>query len=273
MEIKALKYLKTLEDDQQYPGARCDRDPGETKVYMYLHEASLSVESMNKANKPARARTAVDVVCSTHLLVDMCSNRYQAKKKEAWRWEDTLTPYGIKLREKAFKDVNYRLYRIKIEEATKKWICRVTRIGKGNSEDSERTCFFLKEFEQSAFGDCSCGLPCTSGVPCHHMVAVVKSSRIEGLTASNVMPYWWSTECWRNQYPFDTNVTCDFDMEAIRATTPEGTMRYCPPYAAARKSGCPKIDKRHKSPLEGKNKRKRGDVNKGKAGGKRRSPD
>jgi hypothetical protein len=28
-----------------------------------------------------------------------------------------------------------------------------------------------------------------------------------------------------------------------------------------------------KSPLEGKNKRKRGDVNTGKAGGKRRSPD
>ncbi len=217
MDIKVLKYLNTLEDDQQYPGARCDHDPGETKGYMYLHEASLSVESMNKANKPACARTAVDVVCSTHLLVD----RYQAKKEEAWRWEDTRTPYGIKLREKAFNDVNYRLYRIKIEEATEKWICRVTRIGKGHSE---RTCFFLKEFEQSAFGDCSCGLPCTSCVSCHHMVAVVKSSRIQGLTASNATPYWWSTECWRDQYPFDTNVTCDFDMEAIQATTPEGIM-------------------------------------------------
>jgi hypothetical protein len=27
----------------------------------------------------------------------------------------------------------------------------------------------------------------TDGVPCHHMVAVVKSSRIEGLTASNAI--------------------------------------------------------------------------------------
>ena len=150
MDIKALKYLNSLPDDQQYPGARCDRDPGESKVNMYLHKASSSVESMNKANKPACARTAVDVVCSTHLLVDMCSNRYQAKKEEAWRWEDTLTPYGIKLREKAFNDVNYRLYRIKIEEATEKWICRVTRIGKGHSE---RTCFFLKEFEQLVLGN------------------------------------------------------------------------------------------------------------------------
>jgi hypothetical protein len=50
-------------------------------------------------------------------------------------------------------------------------------------------------------------------------------------------------------------------------------MRYCPPYAAARKTGRTKLDKRLKSPLEGKSKRKRGDVNKGKAGGKRRSPD
>jgi hypothetical protein len=70
------------------------------------------------------------------------------------------------------------------------------------------------------------------------------------------------------------NITCDFDMEVIRATTPEErTMRYCPPYAAAGKTGCPKIDKQGKSSLDVKNKRKRGDVNTGKAGGKRRSLD
>jgi hypothetical protein len=77
----------------------------------------------------------------------------------------------------------------------------------------------------------------------HHMVAVVKSSRIEGLTASNTMPYWWSTECWRNQFPVDANITCDFDMEAIRATPEERTISYCPPYAAVRKIERPKIDK------------------------------
>jgi hypothetical protein len=148
---------------------------------------------MNKANKPARARTSVDIVCSTHLLVEMSSIRYQGKKEEAWKWEDNITPYGIKLRDAAFDDINYRHYRINIEEANQKWICRVTRVGQGNSE---RTCFFLKYLEQgSVFGGCSCGLPYIDGVPCHHMVAVVKSSRIEGLTASNVMPYWWSTEC------------------------------------------------------------------------------
>ncbi len=33
-------------------------------------------------------------------------------------------------------------------------------------------------------------------------------------------------------------------------------MRYCPPYAAPRKAGRPKNNKRMKSPLEGKKKRK-----------------
>ena len=166
---------------------------------------------------------------STHLLVNMSSIRYQGKKEEAWKWEDTLTPYGIKLRDAAFDDINYRHYMMNIEEADQKWICRLTRVGQGNSE---RTCFFLKYLEQgSAFCGCSCGLPYTVGVPCHHIVAVVKA-----------MPYWWSTACWRNQYSVDTNVTCNFYMEVLRATTLEDrTMRYCPPYAAARKAGCPKL--------------------------------
>jgi hypothetical protein len=53
MDINALNYLNTLPDEQQYPGARCDRiNP---KIFMNQHSASSSVESMNKANKPARA--------------------------------------------------------------------------------------------------------------------------------------------------------------------------------------------------------------------------
>jgi hypothetical protein len=67
-------------------------------------------------------------------------------------------------------------------------------------------------------------------------------------------------------------------------------MKYIHPYAAARKTGCLKMDKQIKSPLEGGKKRKRiddtvqlsttkrsktsGDDNGGKGvGGKRRSPD
>ncbi len=63
------------------------------------------------------------------------------------------------------------------------WDCRVTRNGQGNNK---RNCFFLKEPNGgSTLGGCSCGGPYTDGIPCHHKVAVVKSSRIEGLTATN----------------------------------------------------------------------------------------
>ncbi len=103
------------------------------------------------------------------------------------------------------------------------------------------------------------------------------------------MPYWWATVCWRSQYPADINVMYAFDMEALRETLEDWAMRYCPPYAAPRKTRRPKIDKRIKSPLEVNKKRKENEgVNdlpapkKGKhvgkrgwkgGGGKRRSPD
>ncbi len=78
-------------------------------------------------------------------------------------------------------------------------------------------------------------------------------------------------------------------MEALRETPEDRAKRYCPPYAAPRKTGRPKIDKRIKSPLEVNNKRKKSErvddlpaPKKGKhvgkiggrgGGGKRRSPD
>lgn len=63
-----LKYLNSPTDQSQYPAARCAM--GEN-IYLYDHEASSGVESMNKANKPARDRAAVDVVNAIILLVQM----------------------------------------------------------------------------------------------------------------------------------------------------------------------------------------------------------
>jgi hypothetical protein len=165
MDDKATKYLVNLNDEQQYPGARCDTS--RRNVFMYQGSASSAAESMNRANQSARARTAVYPVCSTTLLMAMSAERYQRKKDEAWNWEQPLTLYGIKLRDGAFNDVNYRHYQITIEDATTKWSCRVTRLGKVHNK--ERTCFFLKEFEDgSAFGGCSCGKANTDGAPPSH---------------------------------------------------------------------------------------------------------
>jgi hypothetical protein len=249
MNEKTLKYLNAVDDAAQYPGARIDVEFG--RIIMYQHSASLAVESMNRANKAARDRTAVDVVCATKLLLSMSSKRYHEKKEMARKWQGQMTPYGETLRDAVFKNINFPHYSINITEGESTWECRVTRNGQGHKE---RMCFFLKKTDE--FGGCSCGIPYTDGIPCHHMVAVVKSSRIEDLTAVKSMPVWWLTECWCNQYSADTNETHHFDMDTLKSTPEDAAMRYCPPYAAPRKAGHPKNNKRVKSPLEGKKKRK-----------------
>ena len=45
-------------------------------------------------------------------------------------------------------------------------------------------------------------------------------------------------------------------MDTLRSTQEDAAMRYCLPYAAPRKAGCPKNNKHMKSPLEEKKKRK-----------------
>jgi hypothetical protein len=47
-----------------------------------------------------------------------------------------------------------------------------------------------------------------------------------------------------------------FDMDTLRLTPEDATMRYCSRYAAPRKAGRPKNNKHMKSPLEGKKMRK-----------------
>ncbi len=199
MNENALKYLNAVGDAAQYPGARVDVDFGH--IIMYQRSASLVMESMNWANKAARDRTAVNVVCATKLLLSLSAKRYLEKKEMAWKWQGHLTPYGETLQNAAFENINFQHYSINITEEESMWDCRVMRNGQGHTK---RNCFFLKEPNGgSMFGGCSCGIPYTDGIPCHHMVAVVKSSRIKGLTATNSMPVWWTTECWCNQYPAD----------------------------------------------------------------------
>jgi hypothetical protein len=56
---KALKYLNTLEDKGQYPGARCKIGGNYIQFFIYQHSASLAVESIKRASNSACARTAV----------------------------------------------------------------------------------------------------------------------------------------------------------------------------------------------------------------------
>jgi hypothetical protein len=111
---KALKYLNVVNDAAQYPGARVAVDY--SHIIMYQHSASSAVESMNRANKAARDRTAVDVVCATKLLMSLSSKRYHEKKEMAWKWQGHLTPYGEALQDAVFENISFQHYSINITE-------------------------------------------------------------------------------------------------------------------------------------------------------------
>ena len=249
---KALKYLNNIPDNSQYPAARCAMGEG---IYMYNRSASSAVEAMNNANQRIREKTAVDAVMAMMLFVKMEGKRHEKHREKAWKCNDVLTPHGKKLSEEVFKSVeDHRLYHITVEDGNDRWVCRVVR-----TQMNERKCWFMKEpVMGSLFGGCTCGGPLTSGAPCHHMVAVVKSSRIDGLNMVNAMPMWYTTEMWRTQYPQNDHISYDLDMTSLRNThTPDTTMRYCPPYIAPKKSGRPKKDKRVKSAIEGNQKKRK----------------
>jgi hypothetical protein len=172
--------------------------------------------------------------------------------ERAWKWNELLTPRGKKLRDESFKNVNFRDYHITITETNgendgTRWNCSV-----GYRNNLEKLCYFEQNpHYPSLYGGCECRAPEVDGIPCHHMIAVVKSGQIEGLTVDNAMPEWWTTEVWRQQYPKNSGVSCDFDIHSLKNNHPAGTnLRYCPNLAAAKKSGRPKSNKRKKSFLE-----------------------
>ena len=94
---------------------------------------------------------------------------------------------------------------------------------------------------ESRFGTCNCGKPAKDGIPCEHMVAVVKSSMIGGLSRIQIMPYWWTTAHWRTQYAVDVECRADVGISTIKGTyTPDKTLCYCPAWMAGNKKGRPK---------------------------------
>ena len=146
--------------------------------------------------------------------------------------------------------MEYCDYSISIVSGIERVTCTVTRVGR-----VARECYFLVvPIMNSVFGGCTCGAPNVNGIPCHHMIAVVKSSmsmvEVEGLTATNAMPSWWTTKKWHNQYPQEAKCATINMSTLTTKHTADPSWRYCPPYIAPQKSGRPKIAKRFKSPLE-----------------------
>jgi hypothetical protein len=51
----------------------------------------------------------------------------------------------------------------------------------------------MDEAMVSRFRTCTCGKPAKDGISCKHMVIIVKSSMVEGLSRIQIMSYRWTT--------------------------------------------------------------------------------
>ncbi len=98
------------------------------------------------------------------------------------------------------------------------------------------------------FGTCTCGRPKTDGVPCRHMVVIAMSPKIEGLTRTHIMPYWWTTAHWQAQFAMDVYCPTDISLNTVKSmTNSDDCLWYYPSWAAAMKKRRPKADVREKS--------------------------
>jgi len=111
MHPSAVNYLAKLNDDQQYPAARCAMGD---EICMYNKSASLGVKSMNQANSVARERTAVDVLNAMILHVKLEGARFKFYKQKAWSRDEILTTRGMDLMEEVFRDINLREYKLNV---------------------------------------------------------------------------------------------------------------------------------------------------------------
>ena len=258
MADKDKQYLDSVLDMEQYPAARCAMGPD---VKMYGRSASSGVEAMNSVNMGIRERCCVCLVNATILLLKMEAERFARMKDSAWVHDGLLTPHGRELADGIFKEVrNHRDYTIQKAEYELYDEFKV----RGNHTGSlNQTLKVMREvYKGHRATSCTCGVPQMSGVPCRHIVAVVKSGKAEGLNMVTAMPYFWSTRWWRTQFPREEAIRCNIDMEYLKEThEPDKSIRFVPDVVGVRKKGRPKKGSRKKSQLEEALEKSRGKKN------------
>ena len=172
-----------------------------TDIYMYHRSAGSGGESMNHANAKMRDRTAVDCLNSALLLLKMEGDRFEEQRAAAWAEKHgELMPIGKQM----FDEINnmqVRGLQVTTEERDVEYVCTVKEV-QGRLADHTVTVPKEDTFG-SRFGLCTCGVTQTDAVPCIHMALVTKSSKVPGFNMGNIMPYWWTTEHWRRQFPLD----------------------------------------------------------------------
>ncbi len=97
----------------------------------------------------------------------------------------------------------------------------------------------------SKFQSCTCCFPRKEGIPCNHMVDIVKQGAVPNIMRVELMPFWYTRAQWQLQYPKEVVYKLDITWSKIKKTAaPDILMKYCSSWAAAKKKGRPKKDAR-----------------------------
>jgi hypothetical protein len=248
MKLKDIAYLNSLTDESQYPAARCAMS---LLIYLYHWSSSGTVESMNKANKEMRARTAVDLLNACILLIELECGWFNKMKQDAWGGTSVLTPWGLQEYEATFTNLSASHFIFNLHGYDEHWQVRVLQ---HNVPGAREQIVNLPKspINGSYFETCTCGADRTDAVTCEHMAAIAPSSVIRPqITPLNVMPMWWKRKQWRVQFPSDMYADANIIIKSLKDDrSPDHSLRLCPDWTATGKSGCPKKGERIKSGLE-----------------------
>ncbi len=145
----------------------------------------------------------------------------------------------MELLEEAFKKVNIQDFKINLTDNKDH---HAAFVRKKSTIKRDYTVIIPKtDTMGSRIGQCTCGYPKKEGIPCDHMVAVSKLGRINGLTRIAVMPHWYTTQQWCNQFPENTYIDTHKTLKSIKAnSTSQDNVHYSPTWAGPQKKGCPK---------------------------------
>ena len=229
-------YLFAVPEEMQFPSTGCAQ--GEF-IYMCGKSSSSGVESMSKVNVEICQKMAVDILNSAIILLKKESTRFEKSGLNTWKHLQPLTPKGIIEMEEAFKNINTALYRFHVMEMENH---HTATVSKKSASEREYTVIIHRDKNMGLrCGMCTCGFPEKEGIPCKHMVALVKVGAINGLTRIGIMPHWHTTSQGNNQFSedatFDTHVT----LKSIKASsTPQDNIQYCHRWATPQKKGAKK---------------------------------
>ena len=93
------------------------------------------------------------------------------------------------------------------------------------------------------------------GVPCVHMVVLLKSGSVEGHNKNNFMPSWWMNSQMHLQYSVDMEIKADMDIASLMSDdVADHHIHYCSAGVAPRKLGRTKGGGRIKCALKKRSK-------------------